>query len=74
MPVTARCPTPSAVSTYKKTNAPAFNSAVGAVNINDLPAAQDARVAANVGNIIKPDVNGGGPGGDAYTPPAVGNA
>jgi hypothetical protein len=30
---------------YNKTNAPAFGSAVNSVNINDLPAAQDAGVS-----------------------------
>jgi hypothetical protein len=57
-------------SIYRRTNAPAFNNAVGAVNINDLAPAQDARVANNVGNLVKPDINA--PMGDA--PPAVGNA
>jgi hypothetical protein len=60
---------------YNKTNAPAFSNAVGAVNVNNLKPAQDARVAANVGNIIPPSVNGGAPGSDAGSAPgAVGNA
>jgi hypothetical protein len=42
---------------YSTTNAPAFSSAVGGVNINNLAPAQDARVANNVGNLVKPDVN-----------------
>ena len=58
-------------SIYNKTNAPAFNSAVGAVDINKLPAAQDARVANNVGNLTKPDINAPTGGG---APPAVANA
>jgi hypothetical protein len=44
-------------SIYNKTNAPAFNSAVGAVDINKLGPSQDARVANNVGAITKPDIN-----------------
>jgi hypothetical protein len=58
-------------SIYNKTNAPAFSSAVDAVTPGGLQTAQDARVANNVGNITKPDINGP-TGGDA--PPAVGNA
>lgn len=56
---------------YSGTNAPAFNSAVGAVNVGNLAPAQDARVANNVGAITKPDINAPS-GGDM--PPAVANA
>jgi hypothetical protein len=61
---------------YKNTNAPNFKNAVGAVNINDLPAAQDARTNAITGNLVKPDVNGApaaGMGGASDAPPAVAN-
>ena len=58
-------------SIYNKTNAPAFNSAVGAIDINKLGPSQDARVANNVGNLTKPDINAPTGGG---APPAVANA
>lgn len=58
-------------SIYNKTNAPAFGGAVGAVDINKLGGAQDARVANNVGNVVAPDINAPS-GGDV--PPAVANA
>jgi hypothetical protein len=61
---------------YKKTNAPAFKGAVGAVNINDLAPAQAARTSAITSNLVAPDTGAppaGGSPGASDAPPAIAN-